>query len=70
MSTEDERLQQRLAQMSEAELVKWMATLEQMRLIDAAFARALHVVITPEVTDIMALLRQELRKRILTKGAP
>jgi len=68
MSTEEERLQQRLAMMSEAELIRWLSTFEQMRLIDTVFEQQLQKVVTDEVRDRIALLRAELTRRTRAKS--
>ena len=69
-------LTSRIARMSDAELVRTMFLFEHVEAIDVTM-RDMMAVVWPDVTlpapdtnasDIMALLRAELRVRVLAKG--
>jgi hypothetical protein len=74
MSTD--ALAQRIARMSDAELVRTLFLFEHVEAIDVSM-RDMMAVVWPDVTlpapdtqgtDIMALLRAELKRRVLAKG--
>ncbi len=73
MSTEDEKLQQRVERLNDNELVRTLFLFEHVEAVDVTMRDMMATVFPnqqlPEKgIDIMAMLRGELRKRVLLKG--